>query len=301
MITIDNREFVIRQADTMTNFQTLETLRLGLAAPWSKQPLVQLTLPDAGDLLMRLSSDMLDVLRQRLFALVQCRLPGQQHPRPLTDAEDVCFNGLRPSAVYDVMMAAWQGNFPNLTDDLTQLTSLLDEAGISEAAGRSQLTIGDVTFNISELKGFPGWQALEDIRDALASAKEHYQLTAPMAAAARSMTVPETLLHIPPAALRQVRERLFSSVGFMRDDDEGGILAGNEAVAFANLGAGAVYRVMAHAAAVNFSDCYPETTRLLSYAQQSTSPLLQGIYTRFSPLSSLPDTPATLIAESALL
>lgn len=291
MITIKERQFAIRPASTMENFQTLELLRKGLSTSWTKQPFMALS---PTDLLLLLPSPLLEIIRQRLFAQVDCTIPGQR-PQPLLHAEDACFNGLRPSAVYDVMMAVWEQNFANLNDDLNELAKLMKEDGMAKAAAEPQFSIGDVTFSVLEFKGFAGWQTLEIIRAALGDAKEEWGKETPNLA--RRISLPETLLHIPAAALAGVRSKLFEMVQYERDDGEAGRLAGEEDTAFANLGAGAVYRVMANAAAVNFSDCYPETLRIMTSAERATTPLLQAMFTHSLASLLTPDTPPTLTAE----
>lgn len=294
MVIIADCEFAIRKADTMTNFQTLEILRNGMAIPWSKQPPVSL---EVGDMMMMLPTEIMEALRQRMFALVECTLPGQR-PQPLLNAEDDCFNGLPPIAIYEVLLAAWQENFADLVDDLGALTELLSQDGMAKAAELKAFDLGGTTYRISEFTAFEGWKALEEIRWAIGEAKAGWS-DAMTSNPSHPMTVPETLLYIPMAALSVVRNRLFQMVGFQRDDGENGVVAGNEATAFANVGPGAVYRVLAAAAAVNFSSSYPEIQRLISSVERTTNPLLHAIFTHTFLSSLTPDLRATLTAAIA--
>ena len=292
MITIGQREFSIRPVSTMEKFNTMEILRVGFASEWSKHPMVHMS---PSDILLMLPGPILELLRRTLFGQVDCTIPGQR-PQPLLGGEDVCFNGLKPAAVYEVMLAVWEENFTDFNADLSDLAGMLTQAGMTAAAAQDEISIGDVAFSFIEFKGFAGWQALETIRIALGQAKENWSKN--LGNTVRPMSVPEMMLHIPMDAMAQVRNRLFDAVSFRRDDNEAGRLAGNEDVAFAHLGAGAVYRVMARAAAVNFSDSYPETLRTMDTAATAMSPLLQGMFIHSFPQLLTPDLQATLIAET---
>ena len=294
MITIADREFSIRPIGAMEKFNAMEILRAGFASEWSRHPMMHMS---PADILLMLPAPILETLRRGLFAQVDCAIAGQR-AQPLLGAEDVCFQGLRPAVVYDVMLGVWDANFADFNSDLAELAQMLTASGMEKMSAQQEVGIGDVTFRFMEFKGFAGFQTLEVIRTALGQAKENWSQN--LANTVRPMSAPEMVLHVPIDAMAQVRNRLFDAVSYHRDDGEAGRLLGNEDVAFAHLGAGAVYRVMARAAAVNFSDSYHEILQSMNTAATAMSPLLQNLFIRSFPQLLTPDLQATLIAGDHL-